>query len=96
MSNYPVCSTAEEAVRPGLVKGQGICGFLPTPRPSLGDFRAGDHPGDSCGPEGKGYIVDGGWSWKFSRKSRNKELKSWAQPVNVRKRNETRGQFEYD
>lgn len=59
-------------------------------------FRAGDHPGGSCGPEGKGYIVDRGWSWKFSRKSRNKELKSCAQPVNIRKRKETRGQFEYD
>lgn len=31
MSNCRVCSTAEEAVRPGLVKGQGICGFPPPP-----------------------------------------------------------------
>lgn len=26
----------------------------------LGDFKAGDHPGDGCDPEGTGCIMDGG------------------------------------
>lgn len=26
----------------------------------FGDFKARDHPGDGCGPEGRGCIVDGG------------------------------------
>lgn len=51
---------------------------------SLGDFKATDHSGDGCGLEGRGWMYCG-WRMvkKFSRKGRNKELKSWAQPIYI-------------